>query len=147
MPAPSIRRIVYGSSSPVLLGADAVADILRVSRANNAADGVTGALLYAEGNFLQVLEGVPEVVARTYERICRDPRHRRVLTFLDQQTDRRLFAEWSMALVRPDALSADDRASVRSLYDVDASDLGPVRHLLRSFREMATGALPGAVRA
>ena len=145
MPALPLRRILYGSSAPALLSADDVSSILRASRRNNAADGVTGALLYADGNFIQVLEGAPEAVARTYERIRRDPRHRQIATYLDQPAGDRMFPDWSMGLLRMDDLSSEDRASVRSLSDADASASGAVRHLLQSFRDMASG-MPRAIR-
>ena len=134
---PDLRRVVYGSSTPVVLNAEAVADILRVSRRNNAADGITGALLYDDGNVLQVLEGPAEAVARTYGRIQDDPRHRRVLTFLDRPAEERMFPDWSMGLVRADALSDEDRAGVRSMREAGTPAHGAVRHLLTSFREMA----------
>ena len=97
-PAP-LKQKIYVSA---LAGGDdsVLADILRASQKNNARDGITGMLLYADGNFLQVLEGPPEAVERTFARIERDPRHTQVIVMSDEPTQRRDFADWSMGLRR-----------------------------------------------
>ncbi len=75
-----------------------VASILAASRANNARDGVTGALLYSDGCFAQTLEGELETVQRTFERIQCDPRHGEVIVLQAGRATGRLFGAWSMAL-------------------------------------------------
>ena len=51
-----MRRIIYLSTSSVILPEDEVQDILKISRANNTRDGVSGLLVYHDGSFFQVLE-------------------------------------------------------------------------------------------
>ncbi len=131
-----LRRLVYGSSTPTLLTPSVVADILYVSRRNNLADEVTGVLLYADGNVLQVLEGDAETVSRTFDRIQDDPRHRHIALFLDEAIDERMFAEWAMGLIRADKLSVDQFTEVQTLHEVEIPAEGTVRHLLLAFREM-----------
>ena len=83
------------------LGGDAaaeVASILAASRVNNARDGVTGALLYSDGCFAQVLEGGLSVVQRTFERIQRDARHSNVVVLEARRAEARIFGMWDMAL-------------------------------------------------
>lgn len=63
---------------------------------NNYRLGVTGMLLYKDGNFLQLLEGEEESVRGLYERIAADPRHRGIIVFLQGYEDERQFPEWSM---------------------------------------------------
>ncbi|NVO05762.1 MAG: BLUF domain-containing protein [Rhodoferax sp.] len=70
--------------------------ILDSAQRHNSRDDITGMLLYAEGNFLQVLEGAPERVHATFERIRRDRRHRNIVTLLDEAVPQRHFANWSM---------------------------------------------------
>ena len=77
-----------------------VSSILAVSRANNARDGVTGALLYSEGCFAQVLEGELGTVERTFERIQCDPRHGNVVVLEARHVEQRLFGAWDMALAK-----------------------------------------------
>ncbi len=134
-----IRQLVYGSSSPGLLSNDVLLDILRASRRNNPAVGVTGALLYAEGNFMQVLEGPAEAVESVYLRVRRDDRHRGVLTLIDAAVAERAFPDWSMGFVHGDDLSDEDRRSTRSLHDLTEPSPGAARRLLATFRSMMPG--------
>jgi len=101
----SLFRLVYCSSNTI----DAqqgdpvgeIANILAASRANNARDAVTGALLYSGGSFAQVLEGPLDVVQRTFERIQRDERHGSVIVLEARHTQTRMFGMWDMALAEP----------------------------------------------
>ena len=74
--------------------------ILATSRRNNAAEGVTGLLLYDGYRFLQALEGEAAAVNRVYARVKADPRHRAVVLLSSAEVDRRSFGDWSMAAER-----------------------------------------------
>ena len=74
-----------------------VQSILASSRKNNGADGITGALLFSQGMFAQVLEGPLEQVERTFERIQGDMRHADVTVLEAGFVEARDFPEWSMA--------------------------------------------------
>jgi hypothetical protein len=69
---------------------------LERSRERNGALGVTGLLLYKDGNFLQVLEGEADVVRPLFGKIERDPRHRGIIKVIDEEGAEREFPEWSM---------------------------------------------------
>ena len=71
-------------------------NILKSAVRHNQQDGITGMLLYAEGNFLQVLEGEPAAVQATFARIGQDPRHRNVTVLLEEALQERHFSQWSM---------------------------------------------------
>lgn len=98
----NLFRLVYCSRNTISAGqgdpAAEVAQILKASRANNARDGITGALLYSDGCFAQVLEGRLENVQRTFERIQRDLRHGDVVILQAGAATERLFGMWDMAL-------------------------------------------------
>ncbi len=98
----NLFRLVYCSRNmiPALHGdaAAEVGQILETSRANNARAGVTGALLYSDGCFAQVLEGGLDAVERTFERIQCDNRHGDVVVLQAGPADGRLFGVWNMAL-------------------------------------------------
>ena len=67
--------------------------IVETSVRRNGEDGITGMLLYAGGNIMQVLEGDEAAVRRTYERIGRDPRHRNIMLLselLERETGARV---------------------------------------------------------
>lgn len=70
--------------------------ILESAVRHNSEDHITGMLLYAEGNFLQVLEGRKEDVHATYARICKDPRHHNVMELTEEEVPERQFGSWSM---------------------------------------------------
>lgn len=136
-PDAMLTQIVYASSAVGALRGDDLAQILRVSRERNAAAGVTGALLYHDGNVIQVLEGPAEAVEAVYARVEADPRHRGVMTLYRAPTAERAFPDWSMGLCRPDDLG-DEHDGVRSLFDVTAPGPERARRLLHAFRALVT---------
>lgn len=76
-----------------------VARILVQSRRNNARDGLVGALHYADGHFLQCLEGPREAVQALMRRLDTDPRHDRIEVLREHVITAPSFAAWSMKLV------------------------------------------------
>jgi len=71
-------------------------EIVDVSQRNNARDDITGALIFDNEWFLQILEGPAEAIDRTYHRIQKDPRHD-LVTLVERRTaTNRLFPEWGM---------------------------------------------------
>jgi hypothetical protein len=98
-----LYRLLYYSRNRIGGESDALAagieDILAVSRANNARDGVTGALLFNAGCFGQVLEGPRAALEETFERIQQDERHGDVSLLTFEPAPGRAFDNWSMAFV------------------------------------------------
>ncbi len=94
-------RLVYVSRNCMLgEGDDVDAEIdriLAVSRRNNPERGITGALLFNEGSFAQVLEGEHEALQECFGRIQVDPRHDSVQLLSLDPIDERSFPNWSMA--------------------------------------------------
>ena len=93
-------KIVYCSRNCLqgqVGGAEEIERILRKSRDNNRRAGVSGALLYNDGCFAQVLEGEQGAVEAIYERIACDPRHRDITMLEAGLGGARDFGDWSMA--------------------------------------------------
>jgi hypothetical protein len=65
--------------------------LLETCRKNNAALGVTGMLLYKDGNFRQVLEGDEGAMRGLYERIAADPRHNGEISLQEGFAEERQF--------------------------------------------------------
>jgi hypothetical protein len=84
------------SSATHELTADDVATVLTEARANNERNGLTGALLYHGGRFVQILEGPKDVVLARFAIISADPRHRNVHKMREQWIPERQFPEWTM---------------------------------------------------
>ncbi len=81
--------------------------LLDVSRARNAGLGVTGALIFNEGVFAQILEGDEAAVREIFKSIEKDPRHTGIVVLPSQTYDDRRFEKWSMAFVGPSKRASD----------------------------------------
>ena len=88
--------LVYVSSAVELFSDSELNELLTKSRVNNSARGVTGLLLYKDGNFMQFLEGPKEQVMEVMTKVKADPRHRGVIVLLQEEHEGREFEEWSM---------------------------------------------------
>lgn len=77
--------------------ADELRAILDVCRVNNAALDVTGALVLADGHFVQYLEGDTAKVQSLYAKIKQDARHERCKLLASGFKADRSFSAWSMA--------------------------------------------------
>lgn len=94
-------QLTYASRSARAITPEDLSDILRASQRNNARVGVTGTLCFANGIFLQQLEGDRTEVNRLYHRILADPRHREPAVLDFSEINSRRFAEWSMGSLAP----------------------------------------------
>ena len=79
-----------------------IAAILATARRNNHRLGVTGALLYSDGGFAQVLEGPRSAVEAIYEVIACDPRHTGLTLRHFHPVETRSFAAWDMGYAGDD---------------------------------------------
>lgn len=77
-----------------------LAAILESAVRHNQQNGITGMLLYAEGSFIQVLEGDEPAVLETFARVSLDLRHRNVTQLMLEPVAERQFANWSMGYKR-----------------------------------------------
>ncbi len=135
-PVPArILRLVYVSSAVRLMKDHELAEILRAAHRHNRTNGITGLLLYREGNFIQVLEGEPEQVEATFARIERDPRHHQVLVLSREFHSGRVFAEWAMGFRNIETISAEDDRILKSLFSDTPSEVQGSRawRLIQSF--------------
>jgi hypothetical protein len=93
-----LRCLVYVSAAtadePTSTELDA---LLAHARQTNSAHGVTGLLLHAGGNFMQLLEGEPQPVQETFDRIAASRRHKDIIVLMDETVCEREFPDWSMA--------------------------------------------------
>ena len=96
----SVYQLLYASGGTRTVTDADIDDILRTSRVNNAALGITGLLLFADNMFIQVLEGAESDVQKLALRIKRDPRHRNFMELIEQHSPVRAFAQWQMGFKR-----------------------------------------------
>ena len=98
-------RLMYASRAVPAVDQEELLAIVRKSKANNPAAGVTGVLCFSEGIFLQVLEGGRSAVNRLYNRIASDARHTEVELLCYEEIGERRFAGWSMGQVNMSRLN------------------------------------------
>lgn len=112
----TIFRLVYTSTATTPMPEEELTALLQQARRCNGVLGVTGALVYREDSFLQVLEG-PEAAVRAlyYDHIQHDTRHKECLVLWEGVTSVREFDDWSMGFYR---LAAGELAGHRSLDDL-----------------------------
>ncbi|MEO7192701.1 MAG: BLUF domain-containing protein [Vicinamibacterales bacterium] len=133
--------LVYISSAVIPFSATELADLLAVSHRNNATLGITGMLLYKDGNVMQALEGEEAAVRKLYGKIERDPRHRGVMTILQGPSEGRQFAGWSMAFRDLRAGAAEQTPGYSEFLNTPltseefSSDSGRCQRLLTTFKK------------
>jgi hypothetical protein len=89
-----LHRLLYASEAALDDGEAGLAELMSVARMRNEQLGLTGALLHAEGMFVQVLEGDTAELERVFESICADGRHRGMVLRYFAPVTSRLFAAW-----------------------------------------------------
>lgn len=112
-----MKKLVYISSSIEKLNQCSIEELLSQSRKNNSKDNITGILLFHDGNFFQVLEGPEDKVDACFSRIEKDQRHRGCILLLSETVTERLFADWSMAYVPFDGMSAEKQEGFLNLLE------------------------------
>ena len=92
-------QIVYSSEAATPMQTGDLEELLDHARRSNAAKGITGALVYAEGIFLQILEGDNARVQALMAKIQRDVRHAGVVILRESEVPEAIFGTWKMAFV------------------------------------------------
>jgi hypothetical protein len=92
-----MHHIIYGSRAVRPFSDDDLLTLLLQARSYNLLHDISGALVYSQGQFMQVLEGDQQALNELYERIARDPRHNQLVRYADKAITERSFEEWSMA--------------------------------------------------
>lgn len=88
-------QLIYISSSTKSLAKDEFLELVVQSQSKNDAMGITGVLMFKDGNFMQVLEGEQELIAKLYSTIKVDPRHTLVSIIQEGPINLREYQGWS----------------------------------------------------
>jgi hypothetical protein len=110
---------MYSSQAAEAMTVSGLEKILSDARSGNKARNVTGALVYVDGVFLQILEGDEDVVRSLMASIANDSRHRSVKAFYEAQVEVRAFESWSMAYLSPTAEEMSTWAGLPAATTVD----------------------------
>jgi hypothetical protein len=125
-----MHAIAYVSAASWNLLDEQIDRILADSRRFNAQHGITGALLYCDGNFMQYLEGDEDAVMATFERIRASESHYQINELMNQPILEREFSDWSMGFARPRPEQFVELVAARWK---GTAQTGPGAALLRSF--------------
>jgi hypothetical protein len=96
-------QIMYSSQATEPMTVTGLEAILTDARTGNEARNVTGALVYVDGVFFQIIEGDKDVVHNLMASIASDSRHHSVKIFYEAEVDVRAFESWRMAYLRATA--------------------------------------------
>ncbi|MDT8990883.1 BLUF domain-containing protein [Curvibacter sp. APW13] len=138
-----ILQLVYSSRATEPFNSVQMEALLEGARRFNAEHDITGMLLYADGHFLQVLEGPQETVETLLARIDADPRHDHVRVLLRSQRAHRDFPDWHMAYHLVDEATRSTHPELAFFFSDDFSAehflpwSTPVGYLLLAFRAMS----------
>ena len=133
-----LLSLTYFSSATVEFDGDALQTLLEHSRARNTAAGISGMLIFHEGNYAQVLEGDEAVVRETFGRISADTRHRNIVLELEETVAERTFPDWSMGFRDLRGATAEEIEGFSTFYrdvqaGVDVPGRMPPHYMLRAF--------------
>jgi len=136
---PDLMHCIYASAATRHFETAELTALLQAARTHNDAAGLTGMLLYTEGSFFQVLEGVADAVEALYARIERDKRHEHVTKIVTEAIPSRSFAHWTMGFSQ---VSRKELAQISGTNDFFSGsscflslDSGRAKKLLSAFRE------------
>lgn len=93
-----LERIIHVSRVAAGVELADVTGLLKAARERNAAEDISGGLVFHDGWFVQVLEGPQAAVRAAFARIERDPRHVDMVLRSRERALCRLFAGQSMGL-------------------------------------------------
>lgn len=90
-------QTIYSSEATAPMQSEDLEELLEDARRRNGIAGISGALIYANGMFLQILEGEAVDVRATMARIRKDLRHEQVTILREGEVPGARFGSWKMA--------------------------------------------------
>tara|TARA_B100001939_G_scaffold233774_2_gene201482 strand:+ start:89 stop:496 length:408 start_codon:yes stop_codon:yes gene_type:complete len=123
----------YLSQSKLDWTDEAIDELLERSKRNNATRKITGAMIYANGYFMQLIEGPQIAVDELYSAIEADPRHEVLSLLHNQEIKDRHFSDWAMEYRDSDDLG--ERALMTIHAAKQDNERFPVIHFLECFND------------
>jgi hypothetical protein len=109
-----MHHIIYMSRGVRPMSEQELLTLLEQARNENERQGITGALVYGDGQFMQIIEGEESLLAALYAKLLQDFRHMNVVKLADKQIGQRSFQQWSMGF---QVVSADTFAELAGYVD------------------------------
>jgi len=96
-----MKLIMYTSTATAQSSAFVPAGLSTIARAcreNNPSYGISGALYYRYGQYLQIIEGEPKTVNQLMRNILKDRRHEKCLIHVETLIHKRTYPKWQCQL-------------------------------------------------
>lgn len=133
-----IYQLIYVSSSQQLMDEQTLASLLTDFKQANDKHGITGMLLYKDGDIMQVIEGAKENILQLIENIKLDKRHSSMIILWQGEVPNREFGNWSMSYKDISSSNVDGFSSFLSSGQLDPETMNSIgrkaKRLLLSFR-------------
>lgn len=92
-----MHHLIYMSMASWPMTDAELGELLAQAQRGNARRGITGALVYGDGQFMQLMEGEQADLEELYAHFGHDHRHKGLFKLADRAIAERRFSEWSMA--------------------------------------------------
>ncbi|MBY0446050.1 MAG: BLUF domain-containing protein [Burkholderiales bacterium] len=92
--------LVYVSTATHLMDEAELEALLSGAVEQNNKNGITGVLLYNDGDFMQCLEGPESAVRETFNRVEASRRHTGIICLYEEKISERSFSDWDMGYAK-----------------------------------------------
>ena len=110
----ALLQITYVSRATERLRACDLPELIASARRHNESRNITGALYFADGRFIQVLEGAEHHLMPLYGSIVDDPRHTKVETVSIRPIETPRFAGWGLGHLPAEFVTSAAREAIRA---------------------------------
>ncbi len=110
-----LARLIYVSRATSLYSREELAELVRRSSVSNARRDISGALIYSDGYFLQLLEGADSGLVALLARIASDSRHYDVQQLSLRPILSRSFQGWGMSFLHEENTLHADRVRIAKI--------------------------------
>lgn len=123
------HAICYVSNSQMEMDNAQVKTLLEYCKEKNMALGIKGVLLYAEGNFFQILEGEKDVIMEIFKKIENDSRHNGLIKIISRDIPTHTFDEYKVDIL------SDEPKYTYEVPNVYSEALNGISHEVRKTME------------
>ena len=130
--------ISYVSTAAPGLDEKQVEEIFKKTNAHNNGNGITGILLFSEGNFFQVIEGEKSIILDLYDKIQQDKRHQNIIKIFGREIKEENFVNYETEFIsekkKQNLETVDDY--LNNIRSLDQPSQNAVRNILSAFLDV-----------
>lgn len=127
--------LIYVSSAKKLMTQEELKELLDFACEQNDIHGITGLLLYENGNFMQMIEGDKSEVLALFDNIKADERHHDIYVVTKGESESRQFKGWSMGFKQINSISDGLSFEQYVKRQVSGVEAERIRRYIESFYE------------